>query len=156
MTTWHSAHFQHFSICICPPFEIINNLVMVKIGHLRILSTCSHLLDLFPVKYKVLQTMNSLTRGLETSMHIHLKVWQVKRPHFKMLRARSGCDRLGTKVGGSSLRIRVGICMLIHAHIQMCCDVTEHLSSRHCFSMATWLLGYSQYMYIVFCCTCSN
>ena len=62
MTTRHSnkyvyliqtkaAHFQHFSICICPPFEIINNLVMMKIGHLRILSTCSHLLDLFPVKY---------------------------------------------------------------------------------------------------------
>ena len=37
--------------------------------------------------------------------------------------------------------------MLIHAHIQMHYDVTEHLSSRHCSSVATWLLGCSQYMY---------
>ena len=40
--------------------------------------------------------------------------------------------------------------MLIHAHIQMHYDVTEHLSSSHCSIVATWLLGCSQYMYIVF------
>jgi len=40
---------------------------------------------LVPSKVQILQAMNSLTRGLETSIHVHLKVWQGKRPYFKML-----------------------------------------------------------------------
>ena len=91
---FNPPHFQHFSIFIW--IEVVNNLDTVKTGHMQIPSTCTHLLDLFPVKYKILQTMNSLTWDLGTNIHIHLKAWQGKR--LKMLTDRSGCDRLGTKV----------------------------------------------------------
>ena len=51
---------------------MINNLDTVKTGHMWIPSTCSHLLDLFPVKYKTankekldLGPGNKYTRSLE-------------------------------------------------------------------------------------------
>ena len=53
---------------------------------------------LVPSKVQDTTNIEKLDLDLKTSIHVHLKVQQVKRPHFKMLTDRSGCGRLGTKV----------------------------------------------------------
>ena len=57
---------------------------------------------LVPSEVQILQTMNSLTRGLETSIHVHLYVGLTRETAILQDADRSRCDRLGTKVNNSS------------------------------------------------------